>query len=192
MDAARRTTSWVLSVFSDRSPETMMTLYKSLIRSRLKYCCPLWKPHLIRDIQQIESVFYSRTFTSKIQSCHDLDYHEHLKHLGLFSQSLQRRRERYIIIHYMWKVLHDLSPIDLDITFGKSGRLGIKAKLPALPLPRQCKTSAKSLYDPSFAVMGPKLWNAIPENVKCHPTMEGFKYELNLFLTKRVKDLPLL
>ena len=55
VDAARRTTSWVLSVFSDRSPETMMTLYKSLIRSRLEYCCPLWNPHLIRDIQQIES-----------------------------------------------------------------------------------------------------------------------------------------
>ena len=28
VDAARRTTSWVLSVFSDRSPETMMTLQK--------------------------------------------------------------------------------------------------------------------------------------------------------------------
>ena len=61
----------------------------------------------------------------------------------------------------MWKVLHDLSPNDLHITVGESGRLGIKAKLPALP--RQCKTSAKSLYDSSFAVMGPRLWNAIPE-----------------------------
>ena len=29
VDAARRITSWVLSVFSDRSPETMMTLYKA-------------------------------------------------------------------------------------------------------------------------------------------------------------------
>ena len=140
VDAAWRTTSWVLTVFSDRSPETMMTLYKSLIRSRLEYCCPLWNPHLIRDIQQIESV--RRTFTSKIQSCRHLDYHERLKHLCLFS--LQRRRERYIIIH-MWKVLHDLSPNDLDISFGESGRVGIKAKLPALT--RKCKTSAKSLYD---------------------------------------------
>ena len=72
----------------------------------------------------------------------------------------------------MWKVLHDLSPSDgLDITFGESGRLGIKAKL--LELPRQCKTSAKSLYDSSFAVMGPRLWNAIPENVKCHQTLDN-------------------
>ena len=38
--------------------------------------------------------------------------------------------------------------------------------------------------------MGPRLWNAIPENVKCHQTMEGFKNALNMFLRKRVKDLP--
>ena len=33
---------------------------------------------------------------------------------------------------HMRKVLDDLSPNDLSITFGESGRLGIKAKLPAL------------------------------------------------------------
>ena len=162
VDAARRVTPWVLSVFSNRSSVTMLTLYKSLIRSRMEYCCPLWNPRLIKDIQQLESV--QRTFTSKFQNCKHLDYHERLKHLGLFS--LQRRRERYIIIHYMWKVLHELSPNDLNITFGESGRLGIKAELPALP--KLCKESAKSVYDSSFVVMGPRLWNAIPENVKCH------------------------
>ena len=51
-------------------------------------------------------------------------------------------RERYIIIYNM---------------------LGIKAKLPALP--KLCKESAKSLYDSTFAMMGPRLWNGIPENV---------------------------
>ena len=63
----------------------------------------------------------------------------------------------------MWKVLHGLSPNDLNITFGKSGRLGIKAKLSTLP--KQCKESAKSLYVPSFVVMVPRLLNAIPESV---------------------------
>jgi len=183
VDSARRITSWVLSVFSDRSTETMLTLYKSMIRSRLEYCCPLWNPPLIKDIQQIESV--QRTFTSKIQSCRHLDYHERLKYLGLFS--LQRRRERYIIIH-MWKVLNGLSPNDLNITFGDNSRLGIKAKIPALP--KHCKDSAKTIYDVSFAVSGPRLWNAIPENVKSNKTMEGFKNALNMFLRKRVQDLP--
>ena len=81
----------------------------------------------------LEPTPYQGHSASKIQSCKHLDYNyherlQHLQHLGLFS--LQRRRERYIIIH-MWKVLHGLSPNDLNITFGESGRLGIKAKLPA-------------------------------------------------------------
>ena len=37
---------------------------------------------------------------------------------------------------------------------------------------------------------GPRLWNAIPESVKCHTKMEGFKNALNMFLRKRVRDHP--
>lgn len=88
----------------------------------------------------------------------------------------------------MWKVLNGLSPNDLNITFGDNSRLGIKAKIPALP--KHCKDSAKTIYDVSFAVSGPRLWNAIPENVKSNKTMEGFKNALNMFLRKRVQDLP--
>ena len=69
-------------------------------------------------------------------------------------------------------------PNYLNITFSERGRLGIKAKLPALP--KLCKESAKSLYDSSLAVMGPRLWNAIPKNVKCHQTTEGSKNALNM------------
>ena len=46
----KKMAAWALSVFRDRSPTTMITLYKSLIRSRLEYCCPLWNPSKVRDI----------------------------------------------------------------------------------------------------------------------------------------------
>jgi len=39
---ARSIASWALSAFKARDKLTMMTLYKSLIRSHLEYCCPLW------------------------------------------------------------------------------------------------------------------------------------------------------
>ena len=38
---ARQMAGWVLGAFRDRSTLTMMTLYKSLIRSKVEYCCPL-------------------------------------------------------------------------------------------------------------------------------------------------------
>ena len=48
--------AWALGAFRDRSVLTMMTLFKSLIRSKLEYCCPLWNPAKIGDIQLIENV----------------------------------------------------------------------------------------------------------------------------------------
>ena len=46
--------SWILSVFKSRSSATIMTLYKSLVRSQLEYCCPLWSPRTIVEIQKLE------------------------------------------------------------------------------------------------------------------------------------------
>ena len=42
--SARKVASWVLGVFRDRSKVVMLQLYKSLIRSKLEYCSPLWNP----------------------------------------------------------------------------------------------------------------------------------------------------
>ena len=96
---ARSAASWVLSVFSTREATTMITLYKSLLRSLLEYSCPLWNPKKVSDIQQLEAV--QRTFTKRIWGLQDKDYWSRLQTLKLMS--LQRRRERYIILH-MWKI----------------------------------------------------------------------------------------
>ena len=73
-----------------------------------------------------------------------------------------------------------------------SKRLGIKVNyIPARALPKNCKDSAKTLYDSSFAVTCRRLWDAIPKSVKCHTKKEGFKNTLNMFLRKRVRNHPL-
>ena len=88
---ARKMAAWVLGTFKDRSPLTMLTLFKSMVRSKLEYCCPVWDPPKITDIQNIENV--QRQFTRRITGCKNLDYWQRLKKLKLMS--LQRRRERY-------------------------------------------------------------------------------------------------
>ena len=55
---------WVLRTFSTRDRETMMLLYKTYVRSIIKYCCALWSPHLLCDIIIVESI--QRSFTAKI------------------------------------------------------------------------------------------------------------------------------
>ena len=59
------------------------TLYKSLVRSLLEYCCPLWDPVKMTEIQLLEGV--QRTFTNRIGCLEIMKYRERLSHLKLMS-----------------------------------------------------------------------------------------------------------
>ena len=55
---------------------------------------------------------------------------------------------------------------------------------------RNSTTLSRSIYDHSFAVRGPKLWNAIPKNIKCAPSFEVFKSKLTSHLGTATIDPP--
>ena len=95
---------WILRTFVSRDKLTMLTLFKSLVISRLDYASQLWSPHKISQITQIEKV--QRSFTKHIAGLRDLSYHERLQTLKIYS--LQRRRERYCII-LLWKIIKNKS-----------------------------------------------------------------------------------
>ena len=179
---ARSTLSWMLSVFRTRDRIVMTTLYKSLVRSLLEYCCPLWNPGRVVDIQLIESV--QRSFTSRVGGLQHLNYWERLKQLNLMS--LQRRRERYIIL-MMWKILHQAVPNCCDIKFKDTSRNGAVAIIP--PLSKSSSLKNQTLYDMSFAVQGPKLWNKVPQSIKVAETFDTFKRSLSDFLAL-IPDTP--
>ena len=148
-----------------------MTLYESLIRSRLEFCCPLWTSTKIEDIIKLETI--QRNFTSKITGYCESSYWERLR--GLRLMSLQRRRERYTILH-LFKILNNLAPNDLNIKFNTSDRRGTLALVPTLS--RTCKPKIQSLYDSSFAVFAPRLWNSLPKRIRDEETFEKFKAAL--------------
>ena len=179
---ARQKAAWVLIVFYTRSPPVMLTLYKSMVRSLLEFCSPLWNPTKISDIQELEGV--QKTFTAKIYGCRDLDYWERLKKLSLMS--LQRRRERYILVH-IWKILYGQTSNDLQIQFHSRSRLGTLATIPSLS--RASSSRHQSMYDSSFAVLGPKLWNAMPYYLNGIAEFAPFKSRLTAFMLS-VPDKP--
>ena len=177
---ARGVAAWVLSVFRTRNVDVMLTLYKSMIRSHLEYCCPLWHPSKVSDIELLENV--QREFTRKINGCQSMSYWQRLKELDLFS--LQRRRERYILI-CMWRILHGAIP-NPNIQFRPRSRLGIQAVTPSLVTAR---TASQSRYDTTFAVVAPKLWNALPSQLTTMESAAKFKNHLTIFL-KNLDDMP--
>ena len=172
---AKKMASWVLGVFQDRSIPTMLHLYKSLIRCRLEYCSPVWSPSSTADIQKLEEI--QRFFTKKIAGLSTTAYHDRLAILRL--QSLQRRRERYRIIH-MWKILHHQVPNDLGTAFHHHPRLGTRANVP--PLNKRASAAAQSLYEQSFSVNAAKLWNILPADINLADKLDTFKTKLGKYL----------
>ena len=180
--SARIVASWVLGVFRDRSKVVMLQLYKSLIRSKFEYCSPLLNPSIVRDIETIEDV--QRFFTNRISGMSDVSYWDRLTAIKL--QSLQRRRERYIIIH-TWKTITGYVPNDLEMQFVESSRFGIQATVPSLKTSASSK--AKASYDKSFHVKAAQLWNLHPATTKNFDSLDKFKISLSTFL-RRFPDKP--
>ena len=68
----RHVASWVLGALRDRTVLTLTTLFKSLVRSKLRYCCPLWNPSKIKDSKTLGNV--QKQFTRRIGGLNEMDY----------------------------------------------------------------------------------------------------------------------
>ena len=190
-EKAKDMCSWILRTFRSRSPETMKTLWKSLVLPILDYCSQLWCPTKQGHIQQIEAI--QKSFTNKIKLDRKYDYWDRLSKLKLYS--LQRRRERYRIL-YIWKILENQVPnISCEGDGGiqklhTNSRNGRTCKLPALN--NNASAKVKQLREGSLKVHGSQLFNALPRDLrnKTNCTLLEFKNKLDAFLQK-IEDKPL-
>ena len=177
----KKFSAWILRCFNTRK-HVLLQLFKTFVLSKLEYAAPLWLPYLKKDIEKLESV--QRTFTSKLEELEDLNYHQRLKSLKLYS--LQRRRERFSIIT-MWKIANDQCPNQLDLEFYNTHRFGIKCRRKLYN--STTRVHIKTLRQNSFASIGPALFNCIPKSVKNKETLISFKSALDKWL-KLLPDEP--
>ena len=76
--------------------------------------------------------------------------------------------------------LHNVVLNCCDIKFKVTPRHGDVAIIPSLS--KSSSLRNQSLYDRSFAVQGPKLWNKVPPTVKADTSFDMFKCSLSNFL----------
>ena len=130
-------TGWILKTFNTN---TMMTIFNSLVLSRLDYASQLWSPHLLKSIYLIEKV--QRAFTKHIAGIQNKSYAERLYLLNLYS--IQRKQGRYQII-YVWKIIEELVPnLSVPITCTYSERKGQSWVVSDVNMGRLCTLSYNS------------------------------------------------
>ena len=178
---AKGVAAWILRLVKSRSEETIMLLYKTYVRPHLEYACSLWSPHLKKHIELLEGI--QRTITAKIQGLEELSYHDRLKALNMFS--LQRRRERYDIIH-LWKIQQGIITNDLNLTFYETPRYGWRCRRNIIQTRRKQLSTIRQY---SFTSRAGALFNSIPKKVKNAKSLQVFKKRLDSYL-KLIPDLP--
>ena len=53
---ANKILGMIIRMFTYKTCEVLVQLYKSLVRPHLEYCIQAWRPHLVKDVELIESV----------------------------------------------------------------------------------------------------------------------------------------
>ena len=182
-----RMAGWILRVFRTRSPDVLLTLFKSMVLPQLEYCCPLWSPSASGTIADLEAV--QRSFTAKMSGLADLDYWARLKKLSIYS--IERRRERYLII-YTYKIIKgivpNLSGDKYKLRTETSDRRGRSCVIPRLN--PQASARVRKLIETSFPINGPNLFNSLPKKIRnSDASVDAFKASLDNFL-KCVPDQP--
>ena len=178
----------LLRTFSTREKEPMLRMFNTYIKSKMEYCCIVWSPVSQKWIYELEKI--QKSFTSKINGMEELDYHERLKKLNLYS--LERRRERYLII-YGWQQLEGKRENVLRLTATKTmrDRRIISPKIPNMANgKRLSRVEKRQIYNcPSRKTQ--RLFNSIPGSIRnlTDITLDTFKRHLDDWL-KTVPDQP--
>ena len=114
----------LLRTFSTRDKEPMIKMFNTYIKSKLEYCSIVWSPEKQTPISELEDI--QKIFTKKIDGMEGLNYHERLKQLNMYS--LERRRDRYLII-YGWQQIENIKENVLKLELsGRNSNRSIKQR----------------------------------------------------------------
>ena len=141
----------LLRTFSTREKEPMIKMFNAYIKSKLEYCCIVWSPDELKYINEIEDI--QRIFTKKIDGMDELNYHERLKKLKMYS--LERRRDRYLII-YGWQQIENIKENVLKLETSK----------------RNSSRSIKSGQIPYYGTDGTRILPSVKTQIVQCPAMK--------------------
>ena len=156
--------------------ETFIPLYKSLVRSHLDFASPVWAPHFLKHIRQIENV--QKWATKQLPGYRNLSYPSRLRKLRMPTLAYRRLRGDLIEVY---KMVHNVYDPDVykvlqkreDVAQG-TGTRGHSQML-------FHQHGQKLLIKHFFALRVTEHWNQLPEDVTSAPDVLNFKIQLDKY-----------
>ena len=148
----------LLRNFDTRDPILMMKMFNAYIRSKIEYCSLIWSPWRKEDIDKLEII--QKNYTSKIRGLENMNYHERLKKLNLYS--LERRRERFMIIN-AWEQIEGIRENVLKL---ETGTIGRRRCIKSVTIPTALTGSNRTMVHYSTARQMERLFNALPHRIQ--------------------------
>ena len=160
--------------------DTFKKLYCAFVRPHLEYGQSVWLPHLIRDIDALESVQIRAT--KLVDGLSSLTYAERLEKLDL--PTLAYRRLRGDLIE-MFKHVKTYDANIISTSFHQRSR---PSRMHDYQLHEPVsKDGTRGIQTNSFYFRTPRIWNNLPRKVVDASNVDQFKSDLDEFL----KDQPI-
>ena len=157
VEKAKKISGYIFRTFLTRHRIPLVRMLKSLVIPIIEYACVLWHPVDQLSINCIEAI--QQRYTAKVAGLQQLNYWERLKELKLYS--LERRRERYIIL-YSFKIIYGIVP-NPGLLWIDETRRGRCIQF----IPTQNKNAkGNRIKKNSFVYNACKLFNCLPVNIR--------------------------
>ena len=167
--------------FHYRTKETIVPLFKSLVRPKLEFAAAAWNPWLEKDIECLEKI--QKRLIRLLSNVKGLTYEEKLKDAGLMT--LKDRRERGDVIE-TFKTLNGINNVDksawFEIPEQEQNRPGTRShttirvdgedEVRVSLLREHARTDIRKN---SFRLRAARAWSEIPDNVRNVKTTNAFK-----------------
>ena len=178
---ANRLLGMILKSFHYRTKQTLIPLYKSLVRPKLEFGVAAWNPWLERDIDCLERV--QKRLIRSLSNFRGTSYEEKLEDAGL--TTLKERRLRGDLIE-AFKTLKGLNNVDKTawFTIAESEALRPSTRLNTnveggreenRPYVLSRERARTDLRNNSFRFRVQRNWNDLPDHVRQAKSTNAFK-----------------
>ena len=164
---ANRVVGIIRRIFTCKDEQTIIQLYKSLVRPHLEYCVPAWHRYLSKNIEMLEKV--QRRSTKMVYGFNDLTYEQRLRRLNITTLGTRRLRGDLIEVF-------KIDNVDFRNFFHLS-TTGLRDH--SLQIFKSSFKHDVGKYTFSNRVID--SWNRLPENIIDCESLDNFKKKLDRF-----------